>query len=79
MPNGNNAVFDEVYASIPYWIKLRRNRSSFTAYISQDGDTWNQIGAATISMSSDAMIGLFVTSLWNGLLVTAEFEHVTAE
>jgi len=77
--SGNNAVFNKVNVSIPYWIKLARNGNTFTGYISQDGDTWNQIGTTQISMSSDIMIGLFVTSHWNGLLVTAEFEHVTVE
>jgi hypothetical protein len=79
LTSGNNAIFDEVSVSVPYWIKLKRNRISYTGYISQDGEVWTQIGTVQLDMSSDAMIGLFVTSLWNGLLVTAEFEHVAVK
>ena len=56
---------------------MTREGSRFAAYLSSDGESWNQTGGAqTVTMSSSATIGLFVTSFWNGFLVTAAFDHV---
>jgi len=64
--------------SAPYWLKLVRSGSSFSAYSSTDGSTWTQFGSTiTISMDTNAYIGLAVTSEANGQVTTATFANVT--
>ena len=64
-------------AGAPYWVKLVRLGSSFTAYVSTDGSTWTQVGADSITMGSTINVGLAVTSHSNGSLATATFDNVT--
>jgi YD repeat-containing protein len=62
----------------PYWLKLVRSGSSFSAYSSTDGSTWTQFGSTiTISMDTNAYIGLAVTSETNGQVTTGTFANVT--
>ena len=61
----------------PYWVRLVRSGSTFTAYVSPDGSTWTQVGSDTISMGSTIDVGLAVTSHLDGTLATATFDHVT--
>ncbi len=46
----------------PYWVRLTRSGSTFTASISPDGITWSTLGTQTISMASNVFIGLAVAS-----------------
>jgi len=62
----------------PYWVKVVRSGSTFTAYRSSTGTTWTTIGSQTITMGSSIYIGLGVTSHQEGLLCTATIESVTA-
>ena len=65
-------------STLPYWVRLTRVGNTFTAYNSSDGSTWTAIGApVTISMSTNAYIGLAVTSHSNGVLNTATIDNVT--
>ena len=59
------------------WLKLTRAGNTFTAYKSADGSTWTQVGTTTITMTSGATVGLFVTSHNSGTLSTATFDNVT--
>jgi regulation of enolase protein 1 (concanavalin A-like superfamily) len=61
----------------PYWVRLTRAGSTFSAYSSPDGTTWTLIGQTTITMASSVYIGLAVTSHLQGTLSTATFDHVT--
>lgn len=61
----------------PYWVRLARNGNVFTAFQSADGNTWTEIGSATISMSGSVLVGLSVTSHNNSSLCTATFANVT--
>lgn len=66
--------------SAPYWVKLTRSGSSFTAYQSADGSTWSQIGTAvTISMVTDVYVGLALTSRIDTSLATATFDNVSIQ
>ncbi|MGO4270811.1 hypothetical protein AB4Z22_13350 [Paenibacillus sp. TAF58] len=58
-------------------MKLSRTGNTFTSYISPDGTTWTQIGSTTVSMSSNAYIGLAVSSHDTTKLSTVSFNHVT--
>jgi hypothetical protein len=67
-----------VTGAAPYWVKLVRSGNTFTGYTSPDGVTWTQIGTSlTIAMSSNAYIGLAVTSHTTTTLNTAKFDSVS--
>ena len=61
----------------PYWVRLVRSGSTFSAYASADGTTWTIVGSQTIAMGTTIDVGLAVTSHDSGTLATATFDHVT--
>jgi regulation of enolase protein 1 (concanavalin A-like superfamily) len=63
--------------AIPYWLKLTRSGSTFTAAKSIDGENWTTIGSDTITMGSTVYFGLAVSSHNNAALSTARFDNVT--
>jgi hypothetical protein len=64
-------------ATFPYWVKVQRNGSVFTGYISPDGVTWTQLGQPqTIAMADPVMIGLAVCSHDAAIATAAEFSNV---
>ena len=44
------------------WLRLRRVGTSFTGFASQDGQTWFQLGSATISLPNTLYLGLVLGS-----------------
>ena len=62
--------------SAPYWVKLVRSGSTFTAYRSPAGTNWTQQGTATFTMASTVYIGLALTSHNSSTLCTANFDNV---
>ena len=63
----------------PYWVKLTRNGNTLTGFSSFDGNTWTQVGTATVSMNSNAYVGLAHTSHAAGTLGNAQFDQVTVQ
>jgi len=67
----------------PYWIKLTRNGSTFTAQRSADGVTWSSIttdpaaSSVTIAMATDVYVGLAVTSHMTSVACGAKFSNVS--
>ncbi len=62
----------------PYWVKVTRAGSNFTAYISPDGKTWTQLGTVqAIPMSASVLIGLAACSHDATLTTTATFSNVS--
>jgi regulation of enolase protein 1 (concanavalin A-like superfamily) len=62
----------------PYWVRLLRAGTSFSAYISTDGSAWTQVGTAqSIPLSTELQAGLAVSARTDGLLETATFDNVT--
>ena len=61
----------------PYWVRLTRSGSIFTAYTSTNGTTWTTVGSETVTMATDATTGLAVCSHDNTQLSTATFDNVT--
>jgi uncharacterized protein YjdB len=62
----------------PYWVRLTRVGNVFTSFVSTNGTTWTQVGAATtITMVSQVLVGLAVTSHNNAVLNPATFDNVT--
>ncbi|RPH92483.1 MAG: T9SS C-terminal target domain-containing protein, partial [Calditrichaeota bacterium] len=63
-------------ASAPYWVKLTRSGSRITAYESENGSNWTQIGVVSMSMPDPVYAGLMVTAHNDGALCEARFENV---
>ena len=75
---GNTVPNGSAFGSAPWWIKLNRTGTTFTAYQSSDGSTWTQVGTSqTSTMSANAWIGLVVGSKNNMILNTSTFDNVT--
>jgi alpha-galactosidase len=60
----------------PYWVKLTRSGSRITAYESEKGTNWTQVGAVTISIPDSVYVGLMVTAHNDGALCEARFDNV---
>lgn len=73
--NSTNTAGSSV--TTPYWVKVIRSGDTFTGYESPNGSTWNEVESVTISMATDAYIGLAVTSRNDGDLCTAEIDNVS--
>jgi YD repeat-containing protein len=75
---GGSASSTWVNDSMPYWVKVARNGSSFSGYMSLDGDNWVQVGnTQTITMAQNVYVGLAVVSTNNNALATATFDNVS--
>jgi hypothetical protein len=62
----------------PYWVRIDRAGDSLTGFVSPDGQTWTQIGAArTISMTEPVLIGLALTSHNTNMATSAEFSNIS--
>src|ERR1019366_4585259 len=55
------------------WLRLKRAGNVFAGFGSYDGQTWVQLGSATIAMPSQIYVGFAVDSHNAGLLTTALF------
>jgi uncharacterized protein YceK len=64
--------------SLPYWVKLVRSGSTFSAYAAPDGVNWVQVGSSqTIDMAQNVYMGLGVSSQNTSALATATFDNVS--
>jgi len=67
-------------ATLPLYVRVRRSGHQFTTDTSSDGQTWNNLANATITLGNMPMgvlAGLAVTSYNTGVASTATFDHVT--
>jgi F5/8 type C domain-containing protein/type IX secretion system substrate protein/fibronectin type III domain protein len=65
----------------PYWIKLVKSGSVYTAFSSPDSVSWTQVGAATdvgFGANSPVYCGLALTSHDNTILSTATIDHFSS-
>jgi regulation of enolase protein 1 (concanavalin A-like superfamily) len=77
---GTSANTDVANATLPHWVKITRNGSTFTAQESADGVKWVDIvvtPAVSITMGNDVYIGLAVTSHATGVVCGAKFSNVS--
>lgn len=75
-PNGMTSA-STFSASSPQWVRLIRRGNVFTSYTSNDGSTWDIIGApVTLTMNSRVYIGMVVTSHNPVALCAATFTNV---
>ena len=70
-PSGWNGV------PLPRWVRLTRSGGTFTGYSSTDGLNWTQVATTTVSMNSNVLAGLAVTSHDVTKLNTATFDNVS--
>jgi hypothetical protein len=62
----------------PYWIRLERAGSAVSAFISPDGETWQQAGdTATVPLTDLVLIGLALTSHNASVSTSAAFSNVS--
>ncbi len=76
-PGGTSYHTAGAAVDAPYWVKLTRSGSTFTAYRSADGSTWAPVGSATISMATSVYVGLALTSHNNSTLNASVLDNVS--
>jgi hypothetical protein len=65
-------------ANYPYtWLRLKRAGNLFTGYAGYDGQTWSQLGSATITFPSQVYVGLVTSSHNASQATTALFRDQT--
>jgi regulation of enolase protein 1 (concanavalin A-like superfamily) len=64
-------------AAAPYWVRLVRSGSTFSAYASPDGTAWTYVGSTTIALPSSVLVGLALTSRKDGTVNTSTFDGVS--
>jgi regulation of enolase protein 1 (concanavalin A-like superfamily) len=75
---GGASTFAAPYQKFsPMWLKLVRVNSAFTVYYSSDGASWQKAVAQTIDLPANVYVGLAVTSHRDGVLCTANFDHLS--
>jgi regulation of enolase protein 1 (concanavalin A-like superfamily) len=60
----------------PAWVRLVRSGTTFTGFVSDDGESWTEVGTANLAMAESVRAGLAVTSHNNTTLATATFDGV---
>ncbi len=76
-PAGDTDTTTDDGFGAPYWLMLTRRLGVFTAFRSEDGVNWVQIGdPVAIAMSDDVLVGLAVTSDNNSVLNASTFDNV---
>jgi uncharacterized repeat protein (TIGR01451 family) len=75
---GSSGNINDTGLAAPYWVRVVRSGSTFTAYRSANGTSWTTIGSVSVSMGTSVYIGLGVTSHNDGALCTATIDNVTA-
>ncbi len=65
------------YMSAPKWLKLTREGNTFKGWRSENGVDWTLVQANTVSMSSDLLLGLAVTSKNNTATCTGIFDKIS--
>jgi regulation of enolase protein 1 (concanavalin A-like superfamily) len=63
--------------SVPYWVRMSRVGNVFTSSISPDGKTWTVLSTSTLSMNTQAYIGLGSSSTTGALPAIALFDNVS--
>ncbi len=59
------------------WLKLARSGNTFTASYSTNGTAWTSAGSVSVTMATNADVGLAVLSHAAGTLCTATFDNVS--
>ena len=63
---------------LPVWLRVQRTGSLFTAFASQDGSTWKQVGPVLqINMGTEVLGGICLTAHNDGKICTALVDSVS--
>lgn len=78
--NSSQATLTGGYpVNYPYtWLRLRRAGNTFTGFASRDGQTWTQLGSASVTLPAQLYLGLAVSSLNTSLASTVKFREYGA-
>ena len=76
-PGGTTTTTAGAAVVAPYWLKLERTGNTFTASASPNGTTWTVVGTDTITMASNALVGIAVTSHTTTQRCAATFTNVS--
>jgi autotransporter-associated beta strand protein len=63
----------------PYWVRLSRTNSTFTAYNSPDGTNWTSMGSTAIAMNGTVYAGLALCGNLNNEINTTLMDQVTVQ
>ncbi len=63
----------------PYWLRIVRSSNTFTGYSSPDGVTWTQVGSISVTMATNATVGLAVCSHNTAALNASTFDNLTIQ
>ncbi len=62
----------------PLWLRVQRTGDVFSAFQSNDGSIWTQVGTnQTMAFAPEILAGIAVTSQSDGTLATASFDNVS--
>lgn len=75
---GTSASTTPINVHVPYWLRLVRTGSSVAAHHSADGMNWTLIDTVTLP-GSTVYVGLGYSSISNGALGRATFDHVRVD
>jgi autotransporter-associated beta strand protein len=80
-PSGSSYTVGTAGPAAPYWVRLVRSGTIFSAYASANGTAWTQIGGSTnlSGLGASALWGLAVTAHTNGLASVATFDSVSLD
>jgi len=76
--NGNTTSITDTTTQLPYWLKLTRTGTVFSAYRSSNGVSWKQVGGSVdlgFNNSTPVDAGMIVSSHDNANLSTATFDN----
>jgi regulation of enolase protein 1 (concanavalin A-like superfamily) len=75
--NGTSVSTPGPVVAPPYWVRIVRQGTTFSAYTSPDGASWSLVDTETIAMANTVNVGLAVSSHVSGTPATASFTDVT--
>ncbi len=75
-PNITTGNFPANYPNT--WLRLQRVGNMFNSYAGYDGQTWTQLGSATITLPNQVYLGFSVSSFSSNQVTTAQFRDIVA-
>ncbi|MBS1598286.1 MAG: discoidin domain-containing protein [Bacteroidetes bacterium] len=81
-PGGSTTTVNVAGPQVPYWVKLKKLGTQFTAFSSQTGlsNSWTQVGPSAVNLTfgtgSSVFVGLAATSADNSQISTAIIDNL---
>ncbi len=74
---GGSTIATGTTGKAPHWLRLVRDGNTFTAYTSENGVSWTQTASQTFTMSTNAYVGLVLSSHSTNTLSAVTMTDVT--